>query len=366
METDGMRLKAQRDEEAESLRIRQAGLAAPISPTKALATKRSLGPKGVPAGSGVLKHCMSRPEFLIGLIKSAVNRFVLSGELADVSDALDRLLATVVSEASRGVVHRDPDLLRRASFYTEPACEALKQMDGTLKRCFGKLASLEPPPPGSPNGVRSPTRSGGGSSGSSGGGSGGGSGSATLSVEEWMQAVRQFRIAGPDLSERCALQAWAWSRMMVENGATVRGQRREHALPYEGFLELTCHLACVKGLPDHEEVASAGCADAADFLLRIEEEDPREYERVVKHKASAWALDPPPDLPKRIEHMANVMHAHLFRGLGQKAASAPLSPTGTARQGAGAGKIREAGEKVIAMNAGVGAMKAQKKEATRR
>ena len=62
METDGMRLKAHREEEAAALRIRQSGLAAPVSPNKLRATPRTLGPKGTNAGGGALKHFMSRPE----------------------------------------------------------------------------------------------------------------------------------------------------------------------------------------------------------------------------------------------------------------------------------------------------------------
>ena len=120
-------------------------------------------------------------QFLIGLIKCAVNRFVLSGELTDVSDALDRLLATVVGKAARGVVHKDPDELRRLAFYTEPTCSALKASDGTLKRCFGKLATLEVPPPhGSPSNPKAAS----GASGAS-GSAGGGGDLATLSVDDW-------------------------------------------------------------------------------------------------------------------------------------------------------------------------------------
>lgn len=289
---------------------------------------------------------------------------MLSGELTDVSDALDRLLATVVGVAARGVLQKDPDEIRRTAFYTEPACTALKLVDGTLKRCFGKLAALDVPPPSSPPPPKAPSNS----ASRSGSGGGGGGDLPMLSVDEWLHAVREFRIAGPDLSERVALQAWAWSRMMVEHGATIRGQRREHALPYEGFLELVCHLACLKGLPDDDEIADAGCTDAGDFLLRAEEDDPLAFDRLIQQRAAPWALDPPPDLPRRIEHMSSVLHAHLFRGLGQKASkpSSPLNGPGSKGGGAssrGAGKIKEAGDKIVAMNAGVGAMKVRKASA---
>ena len=99
-------------------------------------------------------------QFLIGLIKCAVNRFMLSGELTDVSDTLDRLLATVVGVAARGVLQKDPDEIRRTAFYTEPACTALKLVDGTLKRCFGKLAALDVPPPSSPPPPKAPSNRG--------------------------------------------------------------------------------------------------------------------------------------------------------------------------------------------------------------
>ena len=50
----------------------------------------------------------------------------------------------------------------------------------------------------------------------------------------------------PDLSERSALNCFTWSRMVVEESGTVRAQRREAALPFEGFMEAVCHLATLK------------------------------------------------------------------------------------------------------------------------
>ena len=91
--------------------------------------------------------------------------------------------------------------------------------------------------------------------------------------------------------------------------------------------------------------------------LRLEEDDPWAFDRFIQQRATPWAVDPPPDLPRRIEHVASMLHAHLFCGLGQKAA-APSSPLGSGSKGGaatrGAGKIKEAGEKVVAMSAGVG------------
>lgn len=369
METDGMRLKAQREEEAELLKVRQSGQALPPNRQRDRATPRTLGANAVTAGGGALKHYMSRPEFLIGLIKIAVNRYVLSGELADVSDALERLLGTLLRENSRGIVNADPDSLRRACFYGEPACIALKSVDATLRQCFMKLASLVPPgssPPTSPSrgsgggGLGSPSRSGEG-------------GGATLSVEEWLGAIRAFCIVGPDLSERTCLHAWAWSRMMVEQGHTVRGRQKEHAIPYEGFLELVCHLATVKGLPMDDEINEAGCVDAGGYLQSLEAQDDEEgnsneqstYAGLLGKHMRKWAEPPQLDLPRRIEHMATVLHAHIFSGLGQ---SLRGNGGGSSKQGdkprrqSVASKprtMKSAGEKVVTANAGLASIKAR-------
>lgn len=161
MEADGMRNKAQREEEARRQQQRQAGRPSQPSASHDRAIPRTVGGVTVTAGGGALKHYMSWPEFLIGvrsaafaptpplysapphrhptitpflascchstqlfdtnhrspsfstkrmrrcpmlrvqLIKVAVNRFVLSGEMRDVSDALDKLLGTVLQQAAQ-------------------------------------------------------------------------------------------------------------------------------------------------------------------------------------------------------------------------------------------------------------------------
>lgn len=167
-------------------------------------------------------HALSRVEFLIALVRVAINLFIRSRQLTDVSDAVDRLLRVCVQSQLGALVTSEPDVFRRAHCYTEATCVVLKRNEEALQRCFEYVANVDV------DDGQGKHRS--------------------LPLKQWLHALRRLEIVHLDLSERDALRCFSWSRMAVGNCTTRRGHHEDTVLPFEGFVSaaagpqpLRCH-----------------------------------------------------------------------------------------------------------------------------
>jgi len=170
------------------------------------AAKQAVGP-GKAATARDDKKALSRVEFLGMLVHLAIMRFVMTGELTDVSKATHQLLGEI-----RDHVHPtmciDPDDFRRSHCYTEAVTLALEHHEATLRAIFKCLSS----------------------------GGRGGKGAQMLSLDEWENFVEALGFVGVDISDREVRFAFVWSRMVVVDTRTERGHLRETCLPFEGFM----------------------------------------------------------------------------------------------------------------------------------
>ncbi|KOO21957.1 hypothetical protein Ctob_000723 [Chrysochromulina tobinii] len=87
-------------------------------------------------GGGDGGDALSRPEFLIVLVRISISMFVLTHEIPDVSDAVSQLLGVCVQSRLGALVTADPDAFRRLYCYCEPTCKVLKRNEGALQRIF--------------------------------------------------------------------------------------------------------------------------------------------------------------------------------------------------------------------------------------
>jgi hypothetical protein len=223
-------------------------------------------------------------------------------------------------------VRCSPDTFRRQHAYHEAVCDELVANDAILTGAFERIRALgagakgweharqahapkkgaAPPspakaPPSPAKAPPSPAK-------------GGGRLAPSFSVDTWMVAVRELNLIGADLSERDALRAFAWSRMAVVDQHTVRdslgrpggGQVLDNCLPYEGFLECVCHLAALKAVPSDEQIAAAGCADAAQYMADLKESDPAAHRSLVQANRRAWNGNVPSDLHRCVQHVVAI------------------------------------------------------------
>ena len=184
------------------------------------------------------KRSLSRVEFGVALVHIAINKFLLeSGEMGDVSHAVDRLIRDELVPRVDGRLLAEPNLFRRTGCYTEEMDGVLRNNEPMLRCIFRSLNEHE---------VGDVARR---------------AQALMLSVSEWMGFLRAANLIGPDATERDGALCFASARMLVIDSWGASGFVRESELPFEGFLEALCRLSALKALPYDAEVEAAGCAD---------------------------------------------------------------------------------------------------------
>jgi len=202
---------------------------------------------GAPPMDDQLKR-LNRVEFIVALVHIAANKFVRTGLLTDMSEAVSRLIEVHMQSHMPGP-SAPADVFRRQVAYREDVSRALAAEEKTLRSLFGAIAD---------SGDASRTdkltyqlvsseRS-------------------MISVGEWLAFLRQAHLLGVDLTERDAKLAFIFSRMCTVEGHSVRGYLREVNLPFEGFMEALCHAATLKAWPTPAEISQAGCADIGEYM----------------------------------------------------------------------------------------------------
>ena len=169
---------------------------------------------------------LSIDEFVQMLVRIATMRFVHSGELHDVSEAVERLMDSIICPSVDQRLLSSQNNFRRTFLYTPAVDAVLWSHVSSLRAMFGSLQRND-----------------------------GGRASTMMTLESWMEFVRRLELLGTDLTERDATLSFMWSRMAVPNRHSDMGQAKTRHLPFEGFLEGLVRLSAVKALPTDEEVA---------------------------------------------------------------------------------------------------------------
>jgi len=239
------------------------------------------------------EHQLSRSEFLIALVRIAINIFVLPNIVPDVSDAMDRLLGVVVQSRLGALVTSEPDTFRRAYCYSEPTCTVLKRNEKRLHRCFSCLVRL-----GVPAHVS-------------------GQETKTLSLKQWLHSLRALQIIEVDLPQRDALRCFSWARTAVGDFQTTRGHFEDTHLPFEGFLEALCRLAAQKALPTEDEMRRAtkwggderATADVGAYLAQMRQLDPVRHAGLLAERALPWMEGTPTlGFDARVQGIVDIFH----------------------------------------------------------
>lgn len=218
---------------------------------------------------------LSRVEFTGALVHVAISKYILSGELTDVSEGVRRLLTRAIQPHSSTIL--DPDQFRRDHCYTEAVIEVLERHEPSLRNIFTGVAGV---------GGRS------------------GLGSGLISLEEWVSFLDALQCISIDLTQRDASFAFAWSRMAVINGRSERGNQRETCLPFEGFLEAVCRIAMLKSLPTDDEIKAAKMPHAFAYMAQLKENEEEKYIALLQARATRWGELPDTQPVHRcVEHM---------------------------------------------------------------
>eukprot|EP00908_Phaeocystis_cordata_P015883 Transcript_27082.p1 GENE.Transcript_27082~~Transcript_27082.p1 ORF type:complete len:457 (+),score=202.30 Transcript_27082:735-2105(+) len=224
--------------------------------------ERQEGRSSPRAGEAADSKSLCRGEWVELLVRVAVSRFVLSGELSDVSEAVKTLLEqVVVPQLGRQVLH-DANEFRRTCCYTEAVDAVLREHEQSLRAMFERYAAADS------QGERDGTR--------------------WLGYAEWAEFVEDLGLIDGAFTLREATLCFACSRMLVVDETTPLGWRRTTNLTFEDFLEAFVRAALLKPLPTPAEVQKAGYRDAGEFVLKMRTDDPAGWNNWATKHTVTW------------------------------------------------------------------------------
>jgi hypothetical protein len=223
----------------------------------------------------------SRVEFITALVSIAIKKYIDTKELTDVAEAISRLMTEVIVPKLRKG-HTPPAEFRMRHLYSKAVSDAVSAQLPSIKAIFDGLVG------------RAKARR-----------------HKLLNIDEWLAFLRAARMIGPDLSERDACLAFAWSRMGVVDARTELGHLRSECVPLEGFIEALCRVSALKAMPSDQELAKAGGGkNAATFFEELRVKDNDAYTKLLKERSRSWGSEPSQSLDRCITHfLCMLIHA---------------------------------------------------------
>ena len=238
-------------------------------------------------GMGGRKGALNRVEFFVCIVTIACHKYVVPGELNDVSEAVERLLSHDILARAAKVLGSVEDVndFRSRFCYTEATDAVLRRHEASLRLLFGALT-----------------------------GRGAGTDANYLCLAEWMTFLRAVDLleAG-DISERDATLAFTWSRMVVANPGSFHGRLSEDQLHFEDFLEALCRTSILKALPYDHEIEQAMkkhpgvVTHAGNYLAWLKQEAETAYQTMMHSRATLWGADPSQPVARCVEHLLAII-----------------------------------------------------------
>ena len=259
--------------------------------------KKQTSTRAAVAVDGGSEISLSRLEFYQALVRLAICKYVKSGEIPDVSDAVERLVSTdIMNRALATGMHIvvDTNIFRARLAYTRAVTELLEAnlaslenlYDALCKRSYARMK---------PQGLKD-----------------------RLALEEWMDFLNHSKLIGQDLSERDAMLCFASARMVVVDTRTENGKRRDSMINFQGFMEALCRASTLKALPTTAEIGAAGCQNAAQWI----EENQDEYMAILSTRAPPWGTDPVRPIEESMKMVLDIVHDAVARTTSETTSSA--------------------------------------------
>ena len=138
------------------------------------------------------KHDMTRREFYVAIVRLAIQKYIFSKQMSDVSEAVERLIATEIlakalaADSSQPCLKHiliDPNQFRQEHCYIAQTSEALLPHESSMRALFGALCEPNQKEVLKLKAQEAPM---------------------LLTLSEWLLFVRGARLTGSDLRERDA------------------------------------------------------------------------------------------------------------------------------------------------------------------
>ena len=215
-------------------------------------------------------------------MRLAVMRYVMTGQVKEISAALNMQFVRIIEPTLDPTIFVSPDAFRRNVCYRPEVNAMFDKHAGSLRLIFNAMARVSTTPGAKKLGL-------------------------LLGLAEWKTLIRRLHLIDVDLTERDSTLCFVTSRMYVIDGSTDKGRVKESNIPFEGFLECLCRAAILKGYPTDEEIRHSEFADGGSYILYLRKEMPANYKRIMEEEAAPWGS--PPKLPAErcLEHLLTLI-----------------------------------------------------------
>jgi len=209
---------------------------------------------------------LSRHEFLQAIVRIAVTRYVMTGEIPDVSDSIEQccedMLTWLPPEALQNSNH-----FRSRYCYTYQVSDVLAAHANSLKQLYATYASA--------NANLSEIAS-----------------SRLLSLGEWTTLVKHFGLNQLGLRPVDVAYAFTWSRIRSVPDYSNRSQVRLRHLLFEDFMEALVRISTMLALPIDSDLHETGCTHAGEYLTLLRAEGPAAVSSFLEHRQQFWNREP--------------------------------------------------------------------------
>ena len=229
-------------------------------------------------------RALNRQEFLQVLTRVATMKYVMSGQMKDVSDALQMLFREDMDPRLPKEVHQDSNEFRRRYCYIEEVDKVLRKWEGSLRTLYtiyaggdGRIARDDE--------VIS---------------------SKLLDYPEFLKLCKDLRLIDSDFSSREATIVFIWSRMAVVAEDDKKGRIKLCHLSFEDFLEAIVRMATMKSMPFDDEIEASGSADGGQYLLELQEH-PTLHKMFLDSHHQEWDDPPLQPIHRSVDHLASLI-----------------------------------------------------------
>jgi hypothetical protein len=247
------------------------------------ATRARIGAAGVAADGHNKKLRLNRHEFVEAIVRIAIVRYVQSGEMDDVSDAIERCCREIATNLPREI-EQSSNEFRSRWCYVEATDAVLRKHAVTLRNIYDTYSELHHDMQ-----RRQLTHR------------------RLLSCGEWLAFVGHMgflRTGNLNILE--AKLIFTWSRIRSVSDYSDHSQTRLRNLTFEDFLEAIVRLSLMVALPTDAEVAAVGAEDAGSYLLQLRSRKEELFEFIQTRKRP-WHREPTQHASRCVDHLLSLV-----------------------------------------------------------
>lgn len=229
------------------------------------------------------KKALNRQEWLQTLVKIACMRYLQSGEIVDVSEAVHRLFSADIEPKLDTRVFCEGNEFRSKFMYAEGVDKAFRKYEKSLRLIYEKLTRLK--------GQNAAL----------------GLANQMVNIDVWKEFCQMFNLGGNDLTDRHITLAFVWSRMKVIDEQSTKMRVKLTHLTFEDWIEALTRLAAYKVFPTDEELAESEHPCVGVYLRTMKDEDPEEFEILINTRSRPWGAEPKMRIERCVEHLCNLL-----------------------------------------------------------